>query len=115
MSVGYRGGSTDQVVSIRCHAIVDASAAPAFVVTKIRPKLVPVQTSSLSDGARPRVEIRPPERSSPHGYGAGHGTVHAAFGVAAGGQSAAGPYVSRPGGPASPPGFQSSQTSTGGA
>src|SRR5689334_1435845 len=114
MSVGYRGGSTDDVVSIRCHAIVEASAAPAFVVTKIRPKLVAAQTTFLSDGARPSVEIRPPERSSPHGYGAGHETVHAAFGVAAGGQSAAGPYVSRPRWPGSPIALKSSQTSTAG-
>src|SRR5262245_66103797 len=96
MSVGYRGGSADEVVSLRCHAIVDASAASAFVVTKIRPKLVAVQTVALSEADRPSVEIRPPERSSPHGYGAGHETVHAAAGLVAGGQSAVGPYVSRP-------------------
>jgi hypothetical protein len=31
----YRGGSTDELVSIRFHTIVAGSAAPAFVVTKI--------------------------------------------------------------------------------
>src|SRR5437762_3461800 len=114
MSVGYRGGSTLELVSIRCHAIADASAAPAFVVMKIRPKLVAAQTTLRSDAAGPIVEMRPPERSVPHGYGAGHGTVHGLFGLPAGGHSASGPYVSRPRWPGSPIAFQSSQTSIAG-
>src|SRR6266511_5382435 len=113
MSVGYRAGSTVELVSIRCQAIVAGSAAPAFVVTKIRPALVAAQTTLRSDEAGSTAEIRPPERSSPHGYGAGHATVHGSVGVAAGGQNAAGPYVSRPRWPASPIAFQSSQTSIG--
>src|SRR5215208_4833055 len=113
MSVGYRGGSTFELVSIRCHAIVAGLAAPAFVVMKIRPPLVPAQTTLASDAAGSLTETRPPERSSPHGYGAGHGTVHASAGVAAGGHSAVGPYVSRPRWPGSPMAFQSSQTSIG--
>src|SRR5262245_31511754 len=112
MSVGYRGGSTVEVESTRFHTMVAGSAAPAFVETKIRPKLVAVQTTLRSDFARPIEEIRPPERSLPHGYGAGHDTVQAAVGAPAGGQSASGPYVSRPRWPGSPIAFQSSQTST---
>ena len=84
MSVGYRGGSTSELVSILFHAIVAGSAAPAFVVMKIRPKLVAAHTTLLSDAANPIVEMRPPERSSPQGYGAGHATVHGSPGVAAG-------------------------------
>src|SRR5437870_8741593 len=114
MSLGYRGGSTAEPVSIRFHTIVAGSAAPAFVVTKMRPKLVPAQTTLLSDAASPNVEMRPPERSSPHGYGAGHETVHGELGEPAGGQSAFGPYVSRPRWPGSPIAFQSSQPSTAG-
>src|SRR5215471_17135410 len=96
MSVGYRGGSTSEVWSIRFHAIVDALAASAFVVTKIRPKLVAAHTTLRLFGDSPIAEMRPPERSSPHGNGAGHATVHVALGFAAGGQSAFGPYVRRP-------------------
>src|SRR6266511_2204525 len=113
MSVGYCGGSTLELVSIRVQTMVAGSAAPAFVVTKIRPALVAAQTTFRSDGTGSIAEMRPPERSSPHGYGAGHGTVQAAVGVAAGGQSAAGPYVRRPRWPGSPIAFQSSQTSIG--
>src|SRR5215211_7255984 len=112
MSVGYRGGSTDELVSIRFQAIVAGSAAPAFLVMKMRPKLVAAQTTFLSDAARPKVEMRPPERSSPHGYGGGQGAVQAEFaGLPAARHSAAGPYVSRPWLPGSPIAFQSSQTS----
>src|SRR5215213_9325993 len=110
MSVTYRLGSTFELVSIRCHAIWLASGVRAFVVTNTRPVLVAVQTTLPSDRAASIAEIWPPERSSPHGYGAGHDTVHAAVGVAAGGQSASGPYVSRPRCPGSPIAFQSSQT-----
>src|SRR4051812_25819796 len=99
MSVGYRAGSTADVVSTRCQAIADGSAAPAFVVTKIRPKLVAAQTTLGSVGDRPMAEMRPPERSSPQGNGAVHANVHAAAGFAAGGHAAAGPYVRRPGWP----------------
>src|SRR3954453_17678858 len=109
MSVGYRAGSTSDVVSTRCQAIVDGSATPAFVVTKIRPKLVAAHTTLRSVGDNPMAEMRPPERSVPHGDGAGHAPVPAAVGVAAGGHAAAGPYVSRPRWPASPIAFQSSQ------
>src|SRR3954451_7441678 len=112
MSVGYRAGSTVDVVSTRCQTIVDGSAAPAFVVTKIRPKLVAAQTTLRSVGDRPMAEMRPPDRSSPHGNGAVQATIQAAAGVAAGGHAAAGPYVRRPRWPASPIAFQSSQTST---
>src|SRR4029453_17889555 len=114
MSAGYGGGSTDELVSIRFHAIVVGSAAPAFVAMKIRPKLVAAHTTLLSDAAKPIVEMRPPERSVPQGYGAGHGVFQALFGRPAGGQSASGPYVSRPRWPGSPIAFQSSQTSIAG-
>src|SRR5215207_8775264 len=114
MSVGYRCGSTAELVSIRCQTIVVGSAAPAFVVTKMRPALVAAQTTFAFDGAGSLTEMCPPERSSPHGYGAGHATVQAAVGVAAGGHRAAGPYVSRPRCAGSPIAFQSSQTSIAG-
>src|SRR2546423_13898322 len=114
MSVGYRAGSTVELVSILCQTIVDGSAACAFVVTKIRPKLVAAQTTFGSDDGS-IAEMRPPDRSSPHGYGAGHGTVQAAVGVAAGGQAAPGPYVRRPRWPGSPIAFQSSPTSIAGS
>src|SRR5215216_7666604 len=97
MSDGYRGGSTSDVVSILLQTIEAASAAPAFVVMKMRPPLVPAHTTLASDDAGASIEMWPPERSSPHGYGAGQLTVHGAVGVAAGGHSAAGPYVRRPG------------------
>src|SRR5215211_689759 len=113
MSVGYRCGSTLELVSIRFQTIAAGSAAPAFVVTKMRPALVAAQTTLRSDGAGSFIEMCPPERSSPHGYGAGHATVHAAVGVPAGGHAARGPYVSRPRCPGSPIAFQSSQTSIG--
>src|SRR5262249_57429917 len=113
MSVGYRGGSALEVVSIRCHAIVDGSAAPALVVMKMRPKLVAAQTTFRSDAAGPIVETRPPERSSPHGYGAGQGTVQAAVGVPAGGHSPVRPHVGRAGGARWPTGFPASQAAHG--
>src|SRR3954470_16981852 len=113
MSVGYRAGSTSDVVSTRCQTIVVGSAAPAFVATKIRPKLVAAQTTLRSVGDRPMAEMRPPERSSPHGNGAVHATVHAPAGFAAVGHSAAGPYVRRPRCAGSPIAFQSSHTSIG--
>src|SRR3954454_16553360 len=112
MSVGYRAGSTADVVSTRCQTIVDGSAAPAFVVTKIRPKLVAAQTTLRTVGDRPMAEMRPPDRSSPHGHGPVPAPVQPAAGVAAGGHAAAGPYVRRPTWPALPIAFQSSQTST---
>jgi hypothetical protein len=46
---------------------VVGSAAPAFDVTKIRPKLVAAQTVFRVVGESPIAEIRPPERSAPHG------------------------------------------------
>src|SRR2546423_1292582 len=115
MSVGYRCGSTSELVSIRCQTIAVGSAAPAFVVTKILPKLVAAQTTFGLEEDGSIAEMRPPERSSPHGYGAGHGTVQGAVGVAAGGQAAPGPYVRRPRWPGSPIAFQSSQTSIAGS
>src|SRR3954451_345547 len=102
MSVGYRAGSTADVVSARCQTIVDGSAAPAFVVTKIRPKLVAAQTTLRSVGGRPMGEMRRPDRSPPHGNGAVQPTVRAAAGVAAGGPAAAGIHVRRPTWPAFP-------------
>src|SRR5215211_2587418 len=114
MSVTYRSGSTLEPVSIRCQTIWAGSGASAFVVTKTRPVLVAAQTTLPSDRAGSSAEICPPERSPPHGYGAGHATVHAAVGVAAGGQRAAGPYVRRPRCCGSPIAFQSSQTSIAG-
>ena len=57
----------------------------------MRPALVAAQTTFVSDGDGVLMETCPPERSSPHGYGAGHATVHAPSGFAAGGQAAAGP------------------------
>ena len=71
MSVGYRGGSIDELGSIRVHAIVDGLAAAAFVVTKMRPPLVAAQTTFWSEGAGSFAEMWPPERSVPHGYGPG--------------------------------------------
>src|SRR4029450_3845990 len=115
MSEGYRGGSTSHVWSIRFQAMEAALAAPAFVVMKIRPALVPAQTTFRSDGAGVFIEMRPPERSSPQGYGAGQGTVQGSPGVAAGGHAAAGPRVSRPRWPGSPIAFQSSHTSIAGS
>src|SRR5215208_7490086 len=114
MSVTYRSGSTTALVSIRCQTICDGSAASAFVVTNTRPVLVAVQTTLPSDRAASIAEIWPPERSSPHGYGAGHDTVQAAVGVAVGGHAAAGPYVRRPRCCGSPIAFQSSHTSIAG-
>src|ERR671922_1557467 len=102
MSDGYRGGSAAEVVSIRCQTMDAAFAAPAFVVMKIRPPLVPAQTTFALDGAGSFIEMWPPERSVPHGYGAGQETVHGAFGVGAGGHAAARAEVSRPGGAGSP-------------
>src|ERR671922_1580505 len=93
MSDGYRGGSAAEVVSIRCQTMDAAFAAPAFVVMKMRPPLVPAQTTFALDGAGSFIEMWPPERSSPHGYGAGQETVHGAFGMPAGGHPAAGPEV----------------------
>src|SRR5215213_2718688 len=113
MSDGYRGGSSEDVVSILLQTIEAASAAPAFVVMKMRPPLVPAQTTLLSEGAGASIAMCPPDRSSPHGYGGGQATVQGAVGVAAGGQKASGPYVRRPRWPGSPIGFQSSQTSIG--
>src|SRR5215207_9286106 len=114
MSDGYRGGSTAEVWSILRHTIVAGFAAAAFVVTKTRPALVAAQTTFVSDAEGVLIETWPPERSSPHGYGPGHATVQPAAGFAAGGQKAAGPYVSRPAWPGSPIAFQSSQTSIAG-
>src|SRR5215204_2184474 len=114
MSDGYRGGSTSDVVSILRQTIEAGSDARAFVVMKMRPPLVPAQTTFGLDGDGASIEMWPPERSSPHGYGAGQATVHAAVGVPAGGQNANGPYVSRPRCAGSPIAFQSSQTSTDG-
>ena len=91
MSVGYRGGSTVDVWSIRRQTIEAGLAAAAFVVTKMRPALVAAQTTFVSDDDGVLMETCPPERSSPHGYGAGQATVHAPPGFAAGGQAAAGP------------------------
>src|SRR5215213_5405813 len=113
MSDGYRGGSSEDVVSILLQTIEAASAAPAFVVMKMRPPLVPAQTTLLSEGAGASIAMCPPDRSSPHGYGGGQATVQGAVGVAAGGQKASGPYVRRPRWPGSPIAFQSSQTSIG--
>src|ERR687898_372612 len=116
MSVGYRGGSTDEVWSILRQTIEAGFAAAAFVVTKMRPALVAAHTTLVSDGDGVLIETCPPERSSPHGYGPGHATVQRAFGGLPGaGHSAAGPYVSRPGWPGSPIAFQSSQTSIAGS
>src|SRR5215212_10450749 len=113
MSDGYRGGSTSDVWSILFHTIVDASAAPAFVVMKMRPALVPAQTTFASDDDGVSIAMWPPERSSPHGNGPVQATVHAAAGLPAGGQAASGPMVSRPGWSGLPIAFQSSQTSIG--
>src|SRR3954471_12183926 len=112
MSVTYRPGSALELVSIRCQTMSAGFGASAFVVTKTRPALVAAQTTLPSDRAASSVEMCPPERSSPHGYGAGHATVQAAVGVAAGGHNANGPYVRRPRCPGSPIAFQSSHTST---
>src|SRR3954454_19906446 len=112
MAVGYRGQLAVDVVATRGQTIVDSSCGRAVVVTKIRPKLVAAQTTLRSVGDRPMSEMRPPDRSSPHGNGAVPATVQAAAGVAAGRAGAAGPYVRRPTWPAFPIAFQSSQTST---
>src|ERR671923_2982675 len=104
MSDGYRGGSASDVASIRCQTMDAGFAAPAFVVMKIRPPLVPAHTTFALDGAGSFIEMWEPERSVPHGYGAGQETVHTWFGLgfAGSGQSAAGPWVSRPPWPGSP-------------
>src|SRR5918992_560869 len=115
MSDGYRGGSASEDVSIRRHSIVDGSDASAFVVMKMRPPLVPAHTTLRSDGAGAFMDTWPPERSSPHGNGPVHATVQALPGMPAGGQSACGPKVRRPGCSGLPIAFQSSQTSIAGS
>src|SRR5215203_6170625 len=116
MSDGYLGGSTLDDVSILLHAMEAGFAAPAFVVMKMRPPLVPAHTTFGFDADTSSIETWPPERSSPHGYGGGQGTVQTWFGsgLLGFGHRAAGPLVSRPAWPGSPIGFQSSQTSTDG-
>src|SRR4029453_15948903 len=57
MSDGYRGGSAVELVSTRCHAMVAAFAASALFVTKMRPPLVPAQTTALLEAAVASIEM----------------------------------------------------------
>ena len=57
MSVGYRGGSTDDVWSILRQTIEAGLAAAAFVVTKMRPPLVAAQTTLVSEGEGVLIEL----------------------------------------------------------